>query len=68
MNPIYISDQRCMDDLGPLSTVPSASVEETKVKSPLVGENCMADSDYSTSFTHKSHTAADRAPSHHCHV
>lgn len=52
MNPIYISEQRCMDALGPLTTIPSASVEETKVKSPLVGENCMADSDYSTSFTH----------------
>lgn len=41
-----------MDALGPLTTVPSASVEETKVKSPLVGENCMADSDNSSGFTY----------------
>lgn len=41
-----------MDALGPLTSVPSASVEETKVKSPFVGENCMADSDYSSGFAH----------------
>ncbi len=45
---------------GPLTTVPSASVEETKVKSPLVGENCMADSDNSSGFTHN-HTHCRRS-------
>lgn len=41
--------------------VPSASVDETNVKSPLVGENCMIDSDQSSDFNqnHTHHRRSD---------
>lgn len=55
----YMVDKICLNVFGPF--VPSASVDETKVKSPLVGENCMIDSDQSSDFNqnHTHHRRSD---------